>query len=62
MKARHAAEAITGTEITQLAGLLAFVKAVEPEFPDRPIERYGVATIEQLKAGTRLPSSDEQLE
>jgi hypothetical protein len=31
MKARHAAEAITGTEITHFAGLLAFVKAVEPE-------------------------------
>jgi RNA-directed DNA polymerase len=47
---------LNGHETAHLAGLLAFVNAVEPMFLARLVDRYGLATIEQVKTGLR-PSS-----
>jgi hypothetical protein len=44
---------LNGPETARLAGLLAFVNAVEPTFLTRLVDRYGLATIEQVKAGSR---------
>lgn len=42
---------LNSEETAKLAGMLAFVHAVEPNFLDRLIARYGIETIKRIKRG-----------
>mgnify|MGYP000501205195 CR=1 FL=1 len=41
-------------ELAELAGTLAFVKVVEPDFLTRLVQKYGVETIEKIKKAPRV--------
>ncbi|WP_159726904.1 retron St85 family RNA-directed DNA polymerase [Methylosinus sp. Ce-a6] len=41
---------LNGHETAHLSGLLAFVNAIEPEFLERLVDKYGSAVIERIKA------------